>query len=62
VFNEVNMSDTTQLNQRNFATIQAELERITADLKTIHDPERRRELLRQMRVLIQEATQVANSL
>ena len=56
------MPDFPQSKPREFAAIQTDLERITAELKDNHNPEQRRELLRQMRALIQEATEAANSM
>jgi hypothetical protein len=47
---------------RKFSDIQADLEAVLAKLKDNHDPEQRREFLHRMRVLLQEATIVANSL
>jgi hypothetical protein len=47
---------------RIFARIQTDLENVTAKLKATNDPNVKRELLREMRILIQEATLAANSL
>ena len=41
------------------ATVQAELDKV---VQRLHDPEPRKELLRQMRILLHEATVLANSL
>jgi len=56
------MSDAPKDPCRTFSEIQADLETILAKLSNNHDPEQRRELLRQMSRLIQEATLAANSL
>jgi hypothetical protein len=47
---------------RAFSLIQADLENVTAKLEETNDPNLKRELLREMRVLLQEATLAANSL
>jgi hypothetical protein len=48
--------------KRDFSLIQADLETVTAKLKATNDPNVKRELLREMRILLQEATLAANSL
>ena len=47
---------------RDFAKIQAELAEVAEQLKSTNDPNTKRELLRKMRILLQEATEYANRL
>jgi hypothetical protein len=47
---------------RAFSLIQVDLENVTAKLEATNDPNRKRELLREMRGLLQEATLAANRL
>lgn len=47
---------------RAFPLIQADLENVTEKLKATNDPNVKRELLREMRTLLQEATLAANRL
>lgn len=56
------MPDDARVLPRDFSSIQADLEAITAKLRNNLDPDQRRELLRQMRTLIQEATIAASRL
>jgi hypothetical protein len=57
------MTEVDPLTRRNFSDIQTDLERVLVKLKDTHaGPEQKRELLRQMRGLLQEATITANSL
>jgi membrane protein insertase Oxa1/YidC/SpoIIIJ len=56
------MTDVPQTASRKFSEIQADLEAVTAKLKGHLSGDERRELLRRMRALLQEATVAANSL
>jgi uncharacterized protein YpuA (DUF1002 family) len=56
------MQDAAKKSSRDFAEIQREIEQLTTRLNTVNHPESRRELLRQMRILLQELTDAANSL
>jgi hypothetical protein len=47
---------------RDFAQIQSDLAQVAEKLKATNDPTLKRELLRQMRILLQEATESANRL
>jgi exonuclease VII small subunit len=47
---------------RAFAEIRADLEEIVTRLEHVSDPDRRRELLREMHALLQEADLTLNSL
>jgi len=56
------MQDSGQKSGRDFATIKREIDDLNARLSQLNHPESRRELLRQMRILLQELTDAANSL
>jgi hypothetical protein len=56
------MSSVHPVSTRPFAEIRADLEMITIKLKETFDPDSRRELLREMHVILQEADLAANSL
>jgi len=47
---------------REFTKIQGDLAQVTEQLQATNDPNLKRELLRKMRILLQEATESANRL
>ena len=56
------MNDQIPPSPRDFSLIEADLEAVTQKLRATNDPNLKRDLLRQMRTLLQEATLVANRL
>jgi len=56
------MQDTTEKSGRDFQTIKKEIDDVNARLSLATHPESRRELMRQMRILLQELTDVSSSL
>lgn len=55
------MNDPVPQARRKFSAIQADLDAIAAKLKTTNDPNLKRDLLREMSILLREATLAANS-
>jgi hypothetical protein len=56
------MQNATEKTRGDFATIKKEIDDLNSRISQLNHPDSRRELLRRMRVLLQELTDAANSL
>jgi len=56
------MQNATEKTRGDFATIKKEIDDLYSRISRLNHPDSRRELLRRMRVLLQELTDAANSL